>query len=93
MLQGILHFLLLSTSAHITRQLGIAPGGEFRTAYDGALRIQNCRIVLGDRPIQVTLQRALRSLSFFQKIYLFIRILITNQIKITYKFFLFNYIN
>ena len=25
--------LLLSVSAHITKQLGMAPGGEFRAAY------------------------------------------------------------
>ena len=33
MIQGILHLLLLSMSAHITKQLGMAPGGEFRTAF------------------------------------------------------------
>lgn len=76
--------MLLSTSAHITRQLGMAPGGEFRIAHTGSLLVKNCRVVLGDRPIQITLQRALHSLSFFQKIRLFFRILITNQIDITY---------
>lgn len=32
-IQGILYLLLLSLSAHITKQLGMAPGGEFRTAF------------------------------------------------------------
>ena len=32
-LQGLLHVLLLSMSAHFTRELGMAPGGEFRTAF------------------------------------------------------------
>jgi len=30
---GIMNVLLLSMSAHITKQLGMAPGGEFRAAY------------------------------------------------------------
>lgn len=33
LVQGVLHLLLLSMSAHITKQLGMAPGGEFRTAF------------------------------------------------------------
>lgn len=32
-IQGILYLLLLSVSAHITKQLGMAPGGEFRAAF------------------------------------------------------------
>lgn len=28
-----MHLLLLSMSAHLTKQLGMAPGGEFRRAY------------------------------------------------------------
>ena len=57
LIQGILHVLLLSTSAHITRELGMAPGGEFRAAHVGSLQVPNCRVVLGDRPLQITLQR------------------------------------
>ena len=30
---GVMQVLLLSVSAHITKQLGMAPGGEFREAY------------------------------------------------------------
>ena len=30
MLQGVMYLLLLSMSAHITKELGMAPGGEFR---------------------------------------------------------------
>ena len=29
-LQGVMYLLLLSMSAHITKELGMAPGGEFR---------------------------------------------------------------
>lgn len=30
---GIMYILLLNMSAHITKELGMAPGGEFRVAY------------------------------------------------------------
>ena len=59
--------LFLSTSAHLTRQLGMAPGGEFRRAYHEGRNVQGCRIHLGDRPIHVTLHRALAALSLWQK--------------------------
>ncbi|ETN84605.1 hypothetical protein NECAME_17081 [Necator americanus] len=38
--QGILHVLLLSMSAHITRELSMAPGGEFRAAHKAVLQTQ-----------------------------------------------------
>uniref|UniRef100_A0A915ED55 TraB domain-containing protein n=1 Tax=Ditylenchus dipsaci TaxID=166011 RepID=A0A915ED55_9BILA len=69
LVQGILHVLLLSISAHITRQLGMAPGGEFRAAHNGSL--------------QITLQRALGSLGVFQKLRLFFHILLSNRTAIT----------
>ncbi|XP_014785665.1 traB domain-containing protein isoform X1 [Octopus bimaculoides] len=66
--QGCLHLLLLSLSAHLTKELGMAPGGEFRRAFKEALNIPGCDFHLGDRPIQVTLRRALQSLSWWQKL-------------------------
>lgn len=83
MLQGILHILLLSSTAHITRELGMAPGGEFRAAQRATQAVQKCRIILGDRPINITLQRALNALSFFQKIRLFFYIMASKKISIT----------
>lgn len=68
LLQGVLYFLLLSMSAHLTKQLGMAPGGEFRRAYHEAQQVPGCLVHLGDRPIHVTLQRALAKLSLWQKI-------------------------
>nr|CAG4641085.1 EOG090X0AQH [Eulimnadia texana] len=65
--QGALYLLFLSTSAHLTRQLGMAPGGEFRRAYNEARNVPGCTVHLGDRPIHVTLQRALGALSLWQK--------------------------
>jgi pheromone shutdown protein TraB len=53
-------------SAHLTKELGMAPGGEFRRAFQEARKIPNCSVHLGDRPINITLQRALASLTWWQ---------------------------
>lgn len=63
---GLMYILLLNMSAHLTKELGMAPGGEFRTAFSEARKVNNCEIHLGDRPIQITIQRALARLSWFQ---------------------------
>lgn len=81
--QAFLHVLLYQASIHITRQLGMAPGGEFRAAYDGSLEIPRCRMILGDRPINITFQRALASLSFFQRIRLVYHMLLSSWGDIT----------
>lgn len=33
LMSGLMQMLLLKVSAHITEQLGMAPGGEFREAF------------------------------------------------------------
>ncbi|XP_033746376.1 traB domain-containing protein-like isoform X2 [Pecten maximus] len=67
--QGIAYLLLLRMSAHIAKELGMAPGGEFRQAFREAKKIQVCKMIkLGDRPIQITMRRVLASLSFWQKL-------------------------
>ncbi|XP_043238532.1 uncharacterized protein LOC122390029 [Amphibalanus amphitrite] len=66
--QGCLYLLMLNLSAHLTRELGMAPGGEFRVAYQEARKLPGCEVRLGDRPIQITIQRALSSLSVWKKI-------------------------
>jgi len=77
-ISGIMQLLLLSMSAHITKQLGMAPGGEFRVAWKEARLIPGCKLVLGDRPIQATLGRAMASLSICQKIKLGWHLLFSN---------------
>jgi len=81
--QGLLQVMLLSISAHITQQLGLAPGGEFRAAHRASFNVQGSRLIMGDRPVQITLQRALSSLGFFQKIRLVFHILIANFSNVT----------
>ena len=73
--QGTMYLLLLSMSAHLTKELGMAPGGEFRRAFKEAQKIPGCLVHLGDRPIGVTLKRALASLSLWQKVRLAFNIL------------------
>lgn len=64
--QGVLQFLLLKLSAHCTKKLGMIPGGEMRAAYREANRLSDCMILLGDRPISITLKRAFGALSIWQ---------------------------
>lgn len=53
--QGVLHLLLLSMSAQLTKKLGMAPGGEFRAAMRESRNIPGCVLLLGDRPFNVSL--------------------------------------
>lgn len=68
LVQGLMYLFLLNMSAHLTKQLGMAPGGEFRRAFAEAMKVRGCVVRLGDRPIQITLQRALAELSLWQKL-------------------------
>ncbi|XP_072856697.1 traB domain-containing protein isoform X2 [Pogona vitticeps] len=68
LMSGLMQMLLLKVSAHITEQLGMAPGGEFREAFKEASRVPFCKFHLGDRPIPVTFKRAIAALSFWQKV-------------------------
>ena len=69
-------------TAHLTKQLGMAPGGEFRTAFREAQKVPGCNVVLGDRPVGITLKRAINSLSTWKKIRLAWSLL-TSKDKIT----------
>lgn len=69
-------------SAKITKELGMAPGGEFRRAFEEIQRLDKCILQLGDRPLNITLQRALHGLSTWQTIKIFWKLL-TSQEKIT----------
>lgn len=76
---GLMYMLLLNMSAHITRELGMAPGGEFRRAMAEAKKIPNCLVQLGDRSINITLQRAISSLSWGQTIRFIWHLLTSNK--------------
>ncbi|CAK1581261.1 unnamed protein product [Parnassius mnemosyne] len=76
---GLMYILLLNMSAHITRELGMAPGGEFRRAMAEAKKIPNCIVKLGDRAIDITLHRAIASLSWGQTIRFIWHLLTSNK--------------
>lgn len=81
-IQGIMYLLMLSMSANLTKTLGMAPGGEFRVAFRESQKIPGCIVHLGDRPIQITLKRALASLTTWQRIKLAFNVL-TSKDEIT----------
>ena len=63
--------------ARLTKKSGIAPGGEVRRAFHEAHSIPGCLVHLGDRPINITLQRYLGSLSLWQKLKLGVNFLLS----------------
>ncbi len=54
--------------AKVTEELGMAPGGEFRVAYNEAMLIPGCKVILGDMPVKLTLSRGFNSLPWYRKL-------------------------
>ncbi|XP_013114148.1 traB domain-containing protein [Stomoxys calcitrans] len=81
-INGIFFILLLQMSAQIAKDLGMAPGGEFRRAFEEIHKLPGCMLHLGDRPIRVTLHRALRALSLWQTVKLVWRLTSSDTISI-----------
>lgn len=79
MFQGLMNILILNLTAQLTKDLGVAPGGEFRRALAEVKKLKKCVIHFGDRPINITLKRALSVLSWWQSIRLFCILLFTKQ--------------
>jgi len=84
LVHGILHSLLIRIYAKVTEELGLAPGGEFRVAYKGALQIPGCKVILGDMPVDITLSRGFNSLPWYRKLKL-AWVLLTTDHKMTYE--------
>jgi len=79
---GLLHYLMIKLYADLTAELKVVPGGEFRSAYNEASNIPDCKIVLGDMPVELTLKRSFGALPWYRKLKL-IWIFITNNQKLT----------
>jgi len=77
---GLMYTLFLNLSAQLTKELGMAPGGEFRRALAEVNKLQNCVIHFGDRPIQITLKRALSVLSWWNSLQLVWRLAFNKNI-------------
>lgn len=82
LLNGLFYILMLNMSAKITEDLGLAPGGEFRRALEELknLPVNNATVLhLGDRSINVTLQRAFNGLSLWQTIKIVSKLIFSNK--------------
>jgi pheromone shutdown protein TraB len=70
--RGIFQFLLHNYIAQAAVKLDISPGEEYRVAAAEAMK-HDAKIMLGDRPSQVTLQRAWFSLTHYERLKLISR--------------------
>lgn len=59
---AIMQYLMVQLSNFIMKQVGMAPGGEFRAAFQEASSIPFCRVLLGDRDVGITLRRTMAML-------------------------------
>jgi len=64
---GMFQYLLTSMYSSVSDQLKILPGSEFRAAYSEAKEL-GCPVVLGDRPVGITIARTWGSLSVLEKL-------------------------
>lgn len=79
LVNGLFYILMLNMSAKLTKDLGMAPGGEFRRAVEEMKRLPSPILHLGDRSINVTLQRAFNGLSFWQTIKIVFKLIFSNK--------------
>ncbi|OVA11162.1 SWAP/Surp [Macleaya cordata] len=61
---GILYSWMLAKVAH---KLEVFPGSEFRVAYEEAMKYGG-KVVLGDRPVQITLRRTWAKMTMWHKV-------------------------
>lgn len=79
LMNGLFYILMLNMSAKLTKDLGMAPGGEFRRAVEEMKRLPGPVLHLGDRPLNITLQRAFNSLSLWQTIKIVFKLIFSNK--------------
>ena len=64
--------------SYMLRSFDVKPGGEFKAAYEAGLAL-NAYIVLGDRPVSITIKRLWMGLTFTQKWKLLYDVLFSNE--------------
>lgn len=79
LVNGLFYILMLNMSAKLTKDLGMAPGGEFRRAVEEMKRLRDPVLHLGDRPLNITLQRAFNGLSLWQTIKIVFKLIFSNK--------------
>jgi len=65
--QGLLHILISLLYQRVMKHLHVMPGGEFRAAAQEARKL-GALVILGDRPIEITLRRTWQNLSLMAKL-------------------------
>jgi len=76
---GVAQLLLAQYMANISAKLEIPLGAEFRAAYEAA-SASKAQVFLGDRPIEITLARALAGMSTWQKLRLACELVMADDI-------------
>lgn len=67
---GSVYTQLLKTNARLTNDIGCVPGGEFRRAFNEVREnVPHCKVLLGDRDIDITIKRVVHGLTFFERIF------------------------
>lgn len=79
LMNGLFYILMLNMSAKLTNDLGMAPGGEFRRAVQEMKRLPNPVLHLGDRAINITLQRAFNGLTLWQTFKIIFKLCFSNK--------------
>lgn len=79
MMNGLFYILMLNMSAKLTNDLGMAPGGEFRRAVEEMKRLPSPVLHLGDRAINITLQRAFNGLSLWQAFKIIFKLIFSHK--------------
>lgn len=79
LMNGLFYILMLNMSAKLTNDLGMAPGGEFRRAVEEMKLLPNPVLHLGDRSINITLQRAFNGLSLWQTLKIIFKLVFSNK--------------
>lgn len=79
LINGLFYILMLNMSAKLTNDLGMAPGGEFRRAVEEMKRLKNPVLHLGDRAINITLQRAFNGLTLWQTLKIIFKLIFSNK--------------
>lgn len=79
LMNGLFYILMLNMSAKLTNDLGMAPGGEFRRAVEEMKRLPNPVLHLGDRAINITLQRAFNGLNLWQTFKIIFKLIFSNK--------------
>lgn len=77
-LQAMSTVMLTDIQEDYAKELGVQLGGEFRKAHQYWMKEQKSHLILGDRPLQLTLYRAWESLTWWPKLKLFVALLISS---------------